>query len=80
MTQFIAFHVDDSRADGVPIAAAFDLELARGQAIRRVLGLGITHGAIAVQSDFELSPEEFGDLRRMLDDYFAERLPEVLRG
>jgi hypothetical protein len=75
MSGYIAFHVDDYREDGVPVATGATRLEAQAKAIRRVLGLGLTSGGISTQPNRDLNPADFQTLTETLDKYFAERLP-----
>lgn len=73
--QFIGYHVDDYREDGVPVSTGTTADEARSSAIRRILSLGVTFGGIAVQSNDTLSASEFAELGAKLDDWFHARTP-----
>ena len=66
---FIAYHVDDE--GGIPVATGTTRTEAQSAAIVRILSRNITHGGIGVQES-KLAPEEFEQLTRSLDEFFAK--------
>lgn len=71
--QFVGYHIDDYREDGVPVATGATKAECFGLAAQRVLSLGITFGEIGVQKNDKLTAEQFKDLTKLLDDWFKSK-------
>lgn len=71
--QFLAVHVDAYDDDRrTPIAAERTRDAAQALGIKRVLGLGITDGSIAVVEQ-RLSEGDFARLKAVCDGFARER-------
>lgn len=74
MDRFIGFAVDGYNPEKrAPVSTGATRDEAQSSAIRRVLSLGITDGSIEIVKQDKLTADEFGEMRDILDAWFAEK-------
>lgn len=66
--KFIGYHIDDDGI-GCPIATGQTKDEAMEKTIKRILGIGVTWGEIAVREKPELSDEDFATVTLITDEW-----------